>query len=208
MVAVEEGQGRERDRPAEIACRRPEFCPRSDLRHGEEQPERQEDLDLARQVAGDDRAGQQRSAAPVDHLEVDDALARRGALALQLEVDEVEVPEQEGQEQHDCDRHRAGSAVQERQAEHEEEQDGRQHPEQEVDQEGDEPLAMVGDIDLQRHPLRRNDLAPVAGDAVEQTVDAVKSLGHGVRVCRSRGNRRSTARRSRCRSQAARASRR
>ena len=61
--------------------------------------QRQEELDLAHQVAGDDRGRRERAAAPVDDAQAGHALARRAAVPGELEAREVEGAQAE-QRQH------------------------------------------------------------------------------------------------------------
>ncbi len=107
--------------------------------------------------------GDQRSAVAVDHAQADDALAGRRAAPGQLEIDEIEIADEKADEQRDRhgDQRAAGPADQRENGDI----DGKrqQEPDGQIDDEGGEALAVIGDLDRHRHPFGRDDLASLAG---------------------------------------------
>jgi hypothetical protein len=142
----------------------------------EEKTERHERLDLAGQVARHDCGRRQRPTLAVDHAQADHPLARRRALPRQLEMDEVEIADGEGQEQHDRHGDRQAHLIAEREGAEDDEdeykidRDGRDRPKHPIDEKRGQPLAGVGEIEEQGDAFRRcnRDPPPAGGAALQE----------------------------------------
>ena len=74
----------------------------------------------------------------------------------------------------DRDRDQCAAARADRQDDEHEDQDRRHQPDHPVDQEGAEALSVVGELDRERDPFRRDDLAPPPAHAFEELVSLYK----------------------------------
>ena len=167
-VAVDERQRREAQQPYRDRQIFPVRRAAGRSSPGQQHAQRNEHLDLARKVARHDRGGPQRAAGAIDHAQADHALARGRSSPGQLEIDEIEIADQKADEQRDRDRDQAAPTQADDQDQRDVDRERQYQPDEQVDDEGNHPLAVVGKLDRDRNPLRGDDLAPLAPAAFEE----------------------------------------
>ncbi len=187
-VLVEQGHQGEHQQPGRGEQPPPAGRLGEHLAGRQQHHERDVELQVPHDVAGEDRLRRERPAVPRDHPQLRPALAERHPAPVHLEVDEVEIPEQK------ADQHREGGA----QLRHPDEQaEGRQQPDrdrrandqQRVEQKGAEAVASRGHHKRERQPFRGQH--PVDTDFIEGD----RAHGHAPRKGSTRSRRPASSRR-------------
>src|SRR5215472_7397901 len=165
-LAIEEWQQDEEQHPEPEAEPEPGRAPRGTRR---QKADGKEVLDLSGQVTRDHRARQQRSAASIDYADAHQPLARCRPAPEELEMDHVEIADQEGQEDSEREgQHKAGSEMPEDEKHRDDDEEGRNRPEQGVEDEGGQAVAIARHLHCERHAFRAEDMLLPAPRALQQ----------------------------------------
>src|SRR5262249_154316 len=117
------------------------------------------------------------------------AFAWGRAAPSQLEMNEIKVPYDESDEQHDGEPYQGGILASQGEKDQRQVDKDRQHePNEHVDGEGDQPLAVISELDRNWHAFRGDDGALVAAAAFQELGGALMGERHRRSSLRS-GNR-------------------
>ena len=131
---------------------------------------------------------------PADDPQTAYFLARRAALPGQFEMQKVQIAYNKGEKKNDGSADQPGSSGKEQKNKHKVKAEHSRAHEQDIQQECGHPLAMAGNLQLQRHTLGRGERAAGAAEIAERPIHALSVVCHRPLLCRSGRNRTATMR--------------